>query len=218
MGDFVQVHCFLQCICICVPSCLHWQSFFLPFISVVLAQLSEAGEHVSFIEATPLSTPEVFPESSLSDLPFGSRCPLVRHTFLYMVPLPIQLLRARCASSTSFARELCTGVFDHNPFETFARPIFSSFLPSESTIDVARCPSLNGGQYATARDLIIKFLWRFASGRRQLPFARSQLHSVVSTLRGAENSDVQEKVCGQLPSWKSILPGTNQWGVGSTSR
>jgi hypothetical protein len=29
---------------------------------------------------------------------------------------------------------------------------------------------------------------------------------------------VQEKVCGQLPSWKSILPGTNQWGVGSTSR
>ena len=118
MGDFVQVHCFLQCICICVPSCLHWQSFFLPFISVVLAQLSEAGEHVSFIEATPLSTPEVFPESSLSDLPFGSRCPLVRHTFLYMVPLPIQLLRARCASSTSFARELCTGVFDHNPIPT----------------------------------------------------------------------------------------------------
>jgi hypothetical protein len=92
--------------------------FFLPFISVVLAPLPEAGEHVSFIEATPLSTPEVFPESSLSDLPFGSRCPLVRHTFLYMVPLPIQLLRARCASSTSFAGELCTGEFDHNPIPT----------------------------------------------------------------------------------------------------
>ena len=118
MVDFIQIDCFFQCICICVPNCLHWQFFFLPFISVVHAQLSEAGEHVSFIEATPLSTPEVFPESSLSDLPFGSRCPLFRHTFLFMVPLPIQLLRARGASSTSFARELCTGVFDHNPFET----------------------------------------------------------------------------------------------------
>ena len=112
--------------------------FFLPFIPVVLAQLSEPGEHVSFIEATPLSTPEVFPESSPSDLPFGSRCPLFRHTFLFMVPLPIQLLRARGASSTSFARELCMGVFDHNPFESFARPVFSSFLPS---VDVARCPA-----------------------------------------------------------------------------
>ena len=153
--------------------------FLLPFISVLLAQLSEAGEHVSFIEATPLSTAEVFPESSLFDLPCGSRGPLVRHTFLYMVPLPIQLLRARCASSTSFARELCTGVFDHNPFEIFAGPVFSSFLPSESTIDVARCPSLNGGQYVTARDLIIRFLWRFATGRRQLPFARGRFTLLV---------------------------------------
>ena len=62
--------------------------------------------------------PRLVNKLSLSDLPFGSRCPLVRHTFLYMVPLPIQLLlRARCASSTSFARELCTG-FDHNPIPT----------------------------------------------------------------------------------------------------
>lgn len=41
MGDLVQVHCFLRCICICVPSCLHLQLFILPFISMVLAQLSE---------------------------------------------------------------------------------------------------------------------------------------------------------------------------------
>ena len=118
MVDFIQIDCFFNVFAFVFQTVFIGNFFLLPFISVVLAQLSEAGEHVSFIEATPLSTPEVFPESSLSDLSFGSRCPLFRHTFLFMVPLPIQLLRARGASSTSFARELCTGVFDHNPFET----------------------------------------------------------------------------------------------------
>ena len=129
---------------------LNFKTCFLLSMPFVFAELTQALENVALIEATPLSTPEVFPEIFLSDLPFGSCFLLVRHTFLYMVPLPIQLLRARCASSSSFPRELCTRVLDHNPFETFARPVFSSFLPSESTIDVARCPSLNRGQYATA--------------------------------------------------------------------
>ena len=127
---------------------------------------------MAFVQTTPLSTPKILPESFLSDLPFGSCCPLVWHTFLYMLPLPIQLLCPRSATLTSFACKLCMGMLDHHPFQTFARPIFSSFLPSESTINVARCPSLNGCQYATGRNLIIRFLCRFATRRRQLPICK----------------------------------------------
>ena len=31
MVDFIQIDCFFQCICICVPNCLHWQFFFSTF-------------------------------------------------------------------------------------------------------------------------------------------------------------------------------------------
>ena len=67
----------------------------------VFAELTQALENVALIEATSLSTPYVFPEIDFFDFPFRSCGPWRRHTFLYVVPLPIQLLRARSARSTS---------------------------------------------------------------------------------------------------------------------
>ena len=49
---------------------------FLPFWSVLFAQLAEAGEDMAFSEATPLSTPKILPESFLSDHHVGVRLQL----------------------------------------------------------------------------------------------------------------------------------------------
>ena len=44
MGLFFQIHCYLQCICICGPQASFFFFFFLPFWSVLFAQLAEVGE------------------------------------------------------------------------------------------------------------------------------------------------------------------------------
>ena len=44
MAHFLQIHCYLQSICICGPQAPF--VFFLPFWSVLFAQLAEAGEDI----------------------------------------------------------------------------------------------------------------------------------------------------------------------------